>query len=50
MLHVNEYTPLVSCGDGEGVVVLCGLMSSAIVWLLLKATFTFVFLKRLVIF
>ena len=50
MLHVNEYTPLVSCGVGECVVVLCGLMSCAIVWLLLKATFTSVFLKRLIIF
>ena len=50
MLHVNEHTPLVSCGVGEGVVVLCGLMSCEIVWLLLKATFTFVFLIRLVIF
>ena len=40
MLHANEYTPLVSCWVGECVVVLCGLMSCAIVWLLLKATFT----------
>jgi len=50
VLHVNEYTSLVSCGVGEGVVMVCGLMSCAIVLLFLKATFTFVFLIRLVIF
>jgi len=35
---------------GEGMVVVCGLVSCAIVFLLLKATLTFVFFKRLVIF
>jgi len=39
-----------SCGVGEGMVVVCGLVSCAIVLLLLKVTLTFVFLKRLVIF
>ena len=39
-----------SCGLGEGMVVVCGLVSCAIVLFLLKATLTFVFLNRLVIF
>jgi len=52
VLHVNEYIPLVSCGVGEGMVVVSGLMSCTIVLLLLKVrvTLPFVFLKRLVIF
>ena len=41
---------LMSCGLGEGMVVVCGLVSCAIVLLLLKTTLTFVFLNRLVIF
>ena len=39
-----------SCGLGEGMVVVCGLLSCAIVLLLLKVTLIFVFLNRLVIF
>jgi len=39
-----------SCGVGEGMVMVCGSWSCAIVLLLLKVTLTFVFLKRLVIF
>jgi len=39
-----------SYGAGEGMVVVCGLVSCATVFLLLKVTFTFVFLNRLVIF
>jgi len=39
-----------SCGVGEGTVVVCGLVSCAVVLLLLKVTLTFVFMKRLVIF
>ena len=50
MLHVNEYIPLVSCGVGEGMVVVCGQVRCTVVLLLLKVTLTFVFLKRLVIF
>jgi len=42
--------PFMSCGVGEGMVVVCGLVSCAIVLLLLKITLTFVFLNRLVIF
>jgi len=42
--------PLMSCGVGEGMFVVCGLVSCAIVSLLFKLTLTFVFLKRLVIF
>ena len=39
-----------SCRVGEGMVVVCGLVSCAVVLLLLKVTLTFVFLNRLVIF
>ena len=49
-MHVNAYMPLMSCGLGEGMVVVCGLVSCAVVLLLLKVTVTFVFLNRLVIF
>ena len=41
---------LKSCGLREGMVVVCGLVSCAIVLLLLKVTLMFVFLNRLVIF
>ena len=41
---------LLSYGEGGGVLVVVGLVSCAIVLLLLKATLTLVFLKRLVIF
>jgi hypothetical protein len=41
---------LMSCGEREGMVVVCGLVSCAIVLLLLKVNLTFVFLNRLVIF
>ena len=50
MLHVNDYMLLMLCGVGEGMVVVCGLVSCAIVLLLLKITLTFVFLNKLVIF
>jgi len=50
MLHVNEYMLLMLCGLGEGTVMVCGLVSCAIVVLLLKVTLTFVFLNRLIVF
>ena len=50
VLHVNEYTPLMSCGLGEDMVVVSGLVSCSVVLLLLKVTLTFVFLNILVIF
>jgi hypothetical protein len=42
--------PLMSCGLGKCMVVICGVMSCEIVLLLLKVTLKFVFLSRLVIF
>ena len=39
-----------SCWLGEFMVVVCGLVSCAVVLLLLKVTLTFVFLNILVIF
>jgi len=50
MLHVNEYMLLMKCEVGEGMVVVCGLVSCTILFLLLKVTLTFVFLNKLVIF
>ena len=50
MLDVSECMPLMSCGVGEGAVVVCGLVSCAVVLLRLKVTLTFVFLNRFVIF
>jgi hypothetical protein len=41
---------LMSCGLGEGMVVVCGLVSWAIMLLLLKINLTFTFLNRLMIF
>jgi hypothetical protein len=49
-IKVNDYMPLMSWGLGEGLVVVCGLVSCANVLLLLKVTVIFVFLNRLVIF
>ena len=39
-----------SCGVGAGLVVVCSLVSCAIVLMFLKVTLTFVFLNRLVTF
>jgi hypothetical protein len=50
VLHVSEYMPLLSYGEGGGIKVVVGLVSCEIVLLLLKATLMLVFLKRLVIF
>jgi hypothetical protein len=36
VLHVSEYMLLMSCGVGEGMVMVCSLVSCAVVLLLLK--------------
>jgi hypothetical protein len=42
--------PVMSCGLGDGMVVVCGLVSCVVELLILKVTLTSVLLSRLVIF